>query len=186
MERILYLFLVRHSEIPDVPPELVAQARKQWQWVESEVMKLPTPDRAYFDSLTTRDHERTMLGVREWVDAGWSLDNLAPTWRMLALLTAANVIIEPTEDAALHDQYFQFMDTLPRGLVSEHNHYRIIDLVDRRDRFIASQIQRTLRPGETGFLFQGVNHSIHRFLEADIKLGVYTGYVTPVGRAYEP
>ena len=43
-------------------------------------------------------------------------------------------------------------------------------LLERADRFIADQIDRTLEPGWTGLLFLGMLHAVDRFLPADVQL----------------
>jgi hypothetical protein len=42
------------------------------------------------------------------------------------------------------------------------------ELLDLRDRFIAGQIDRTLKPGETGIVFLGMLHALPRFLPSDV------------------
>ena len=41
-------------------------------------------------------------------------------------------------------------------------------LIQKRDRFMAERIGRTLQPGEVGILFIGVLHSVQRYLARDI------------------
>lgn len=43
-------------------------------------------------------------------------------------------------------------------------------LLDRRDQFVAERISATLKPGETGVLFMGAAHKVHRFLPRDIQI----------------
>lgn len=43
-------------------------------------------------------------------------------------------------------------------------------LLDKRDRFIAERIIKTLRSGETGLIFLGVLHSLSGLLPPDIEL----------------
>lgn len=44
------------------------------------------------------------------------------------------------------------------------------DLLKKRDRFIASQINRTLQKGETAILFLGMLHALEEFLDRDIRI----------------
>lgn len=43
-------------------------------------------------------------------------------------------------------------------------------LLNRRDRFIATRINQTLCPGETGILFLGMLHSLEQWLDKDIRV----------------
>lgn len=45
-----------------------------------------------------------------------------------------------------------------------------IELLTKRDRFIAERISQTLREGETGILFIGLLHRVDKFLPKDIKV----------------
>ncbi len=51
-----------------------------------------------------------------------------------------------------------------------------VDLIKRRDEFIARRINETLRGGETGILFLGLLHSVEPFLDKDIEV------IYPMGR----
>jgi hypothetical protein len=44
------------------------------------------------------------------------------------------------------------------------------DLIDRRDRYVAERINRTLLSGETGMLFMGMMHKIARWLDPGISV----------------
>ena len=43
-------------------------------------------------------------------------------------------------------------------------------LTERRDRFVAGRIEETLREGETGILFMGLLHEVHRYLSEEIQV----------------
>ncbi len=43
-------------------------------------------------------------------------------------------------------------------------------LLERRDQFIAKQIDQTLAPGETGLIFLGMLHNLQGRLPADVAL----------------
>ena len=43
-------------------------------------------------------------------------------------------------------------------------------LLERRDRYVADRINRTLGAGETGILFMGMLHEVTRSLEPDIQV----------------
>ena len=44
------------------------------------------------------------------------------------------------------------------------------DLLRKRDQFIATTINQTLREGETGLLFLGMTHSALQFLDSDVRV----------------
>jgi hypothetical protein len=44
------------------------------------------------------------------------------------------------------------------------------EMLDKRDRYIARRISRTLRTGETGLIFLGLLHSLRRRLPGDIQV----------------
>lgn len=115
-----------------------------------------------------------------------SLKKLTPQQRMIVRLRRVGVTIEPTEDTDLYEDYRVFTSARSHlRTYSKQDHSGHFERLDRRDRFIAERIHKTLRPGELGFLFWGVNHGIQSFLETDIKLGVYLGKVTFIPRKYE-
>ena len=43
-------------------------------------------------------------------------------------------------------------------------------LLEKRDRFIATRINTTLQPGNSGILFIGMLHSIRQFLEPNVEI----------------
>ena len=43
-------------------------------------------------------------------------------------------------------------------------------LIEKRDRFMAQRIARTLQPGEIGILFIGMLHAVERYLAKDIRV----------------
>lgn len=43
-------------------------------------------------------------------------------------------------------------------------------LLEQRDRFIASRINQTLQPSETGVLFIGMLHSVQPYLDKDVRI----------------
>lgn len=184
MGRSLYLFFYQHGkgELPGVTAKQHREALRQWEWIEKEIKKLPIPQRAYFDSLHKGRYNKIMNFVRFAVDqnAPRTLMRLPSPLRAKIELIRRGVIIEYAEDRSLMTEY--------RTLAKQKGYFRkpsigdsarYYEILDKRDRFIAERIHKTLREGETGFLFQGANHSIYPFLEADIRIGVYLGYLCP-------
>jgi hypothetical protein len=184
MDRLLYLFFVQHvtEEVP-WSDEQDQKSRQHWQWIEDQVKRLPVPNRAYFDSLHSKIYGWTIQKIQQTIKNCEALDRLTPLQRMMVRLKKAGAAIEPTEDTYLCAEYRSFSKEHPlldrNDRISHDGYFKIFD---KRDLFIANQIHKTLRPGETGFLFQGVHHKIQGFLEADIKLGVYLGDTKAIPR----
>ena len=58
-------------------------------------------------------------------------------------------------------------------------------LIQKRDRFMAERIDRTLQPGEIGILFIGMLHSVQRYLARDITVIAtrpFSGEAAALGR----
>ena len=58
-------------------------------------------------------------------------------------------------------------------------------LLQKRDRFMAERIDRTLQPGEIGILFIGMLHSVQRYLASDITVIAtrpFSGEAAALGR----
>jgi hypothetical protein len=188
MERFLYLFFVRHvkEEVP-CSDEQDQKTRQHWQWIENQVEGLPVPNRAYFDSLHFKLYGWAMQKIHQTIKNFGDMDRLTPQQKMMVRLKKAGVTIEPTEDTRLCGEYRSFFkEQLLLNPDDRTIHQGYFKILDQRDQFIANKIHKSLKPGETGFLFQGVHHKIQRFLEADIKLGVYLGYIKGVPRNYVP
>jgi hypothetical protein len=87
-------------------------------------------------------------------------------YRILLKLAGRGAKIEGTEDPdLLRKEYQLIMDGLHVGAgslgvdaVKDGNAEVFRDLLDRRDRFIAQRIDKTLQTGETGILFLGALH----------------------------
>jgi hypothetical protein len=43
-------------------------------------------------------------------------------------------------------------------------------LLNKRDRYIAARVNETLQPGETGLMFLGMLHAVHRYLPPDVQV----------------
>jgi hypothetical protein len=82
-------------------------------------------------------------------------------YRILLKLMERGARIEGTEDLdLLRKEYELIMAGLSNGGVTEGAESAAVfgDLLDRRDRFIAQRIDKTLQDGETGILFLGALH----------------------------
>ena len=97
--------------------------------------------------------------------------------RLLTELAAAGATIEGTESPELLLLEYQLaLRTLnaagavvgPEAQVEFARLGR--ELLERRDRFIAAQIDQTLEPGETGVIFLGLLHGLGPYLPAGLRL----------------
>lgn len=82
-------------------------------------------------------------------------------YRILAGLADRGAVIEGTEDPDLLRQEYELI--MAGEAVTDETASVLHDLLERRDRFIAERIDRTLQPDETGLLFLGaLHHAIER------------------------
>jgi len=67
--RFLYLFRIVHID-PKVDPSTKQNrlAVEQWRWIIDQVKELPTPDRAYFDSLHFGIYHKVMMKAKWWIN----------------------------------------------------------------------------------------------------------------------
>lgn len=82
-----------------------------------------------------------------------------------------------TEDARLLVEEYNFIknligisDTKQRTEAIRKAQKRRDELLVERDRFVANRIKETLKKGETGILFSGIEHEIDKYLPKDIKV----------------
>jgi hypothetical protein len=142
---------------------------KVWDEIECTIETLPLPAgkvRLYQDGLPVCGIEDKI--VSELAEAG------SRNHKLLLRLQAKGASLMGTER--------------PELLIEEYNHVvgglnpnraekrvRQIaaaghSLLERRDRYIASRINQTLSPGETGILFIGMLHAVERYLDPDIRV----------------
>ncbi len=99
-------------------------------------------------------------------------------YRILLKLTGRGAKIEGTEDPdLLRKEYELIMTDLSAGRRNEsagtdkaESAATFRDLLDRRDRFIAQRIDKTLQPSETGVLFLGALHHATEMLPDTIQV----------------
>jgi hypothetical protein len=142
--------------------------RTFWSKLEEQVAALRLPYervRLYQDGLPCCGREAEI--VRTLAEAG-SLN-----CRLLMKLMELGARITGTESPELLlEEYDLARNTLVGGSCGKpawrvDPHRRILDL---RDRYIATRIDRTLEQGETGLIFLGMLHSLDRRLPAGIRV----------------
>ena len=103
---------------------------------------------------------------------------------MQVTLTKQGTIIEHTENSRLREEYVTRIKPFANNkeLLKNSTQKDVDDfkeLISNRDHFIAERIDKTLKFGETGFLFLGGIHHVEKFLEPSIKLWVLLGSLRP-------
>lgn len=140
-----------------------------WAEIERVVADLevrPGGVRIYQDGLPVCGHVQEI--VSELAEAG------NRNHRLLLSLQARGAVLMGTESAELLIEEYQLATaalTPGRAPDAKNRHDRLRDsLLERRDRYIADRINRTLMDGEMGILFMGVLHEVTKSLEPDIFL----------------
>ena len=157
-----------------------AVVEKMWEEIERAAGNLrasPGSVRVYQDGLPVCGHEREI--VAELAGAG------SRNHRLLLSLQSRGAVLMGTESPELLVEEYQLASAaLAAGRASPAKMRRgpLRDtLIERRDRYVAGRINRTLGAGETGVLFMGMLHEVTRYLEPDI-LVVYPLRRPPVRR----
>lgn len=123
--------------------------------------------RLYQDGLPECGKEERI--VRDLAQAG-SLNH-----QLLLELMARGAQLTGTESAEmLIEEYNLARQALVQGKRQRAHQARLqelsLQLLARRDRFIADRIARTLEPGATGLVFLGLMHSLKGLVPADIQV----------------
>lgn len=147
----------------------VALVEQWWDRIERIVTDLPvTPGkvRLYQDGLPVCGHEQEI--VAELAEAGHR------NYRLLMSLQARGAVLMGTESPELLTEEYQLAKAmLSRGnpAPSSSRPAQARDtLLERRDRFVADRIDRTLGVHETGILLMGMLHSVTRYLNGEIEV----------------
>ncbi len=139
-----------------------------WDEIEASIIELDLPwerVRIYQDGLPVCGRE--MAIVAELAAKG------SRNHRLLMALAAKGAAIVGTESPELLLAEYNRVRALLDSKASPHDENvkeMGARLLEQRDRFIASRIDRTLGAGEIGILFLGMLHSIADFLPRDIRL----------------
>jgi hypothetical protein len=140
-----------------------------WTEIEAAIDALPLSFdrvRLYQDGLPVCGREAGI--VTELAQAG------SRNHQLLLRLMAQGAVLMGTEEGDLLVQEYQLarqsLTTGPPRAAGIAAKRRALSeaLLQRRDQFIAQQINATLKSGETGILFLGMLHSLERHLHPDV------------------
>jgi hypothetical protein len=150
----------------------VESVEDMWEAVRRAVEALELPStgvRLYQDGLPDCGHEMEI--VRDLAQAG-SLNH-----RLLLELVAQGAVLVGTESPELLLQEYEFaqqilisLDSDERGSLIQRQRELGKVLLEKRDRYIAERIDKTLGRGETGLIFLGMLHSLKGLLPSDIQV----------------
>jgi hypothetical protein len=93
--------------------------------------------------------------------------------RILLKLIERGARIEGTEDAGLLRKEYELIIAgapIDAGVSASDKRAYLQDFMERRDRFIAQRIDKTLLQGETGILFLGALHRAAEFLPRSLQV----------------
>jgi hypothetical protein len=140
---------------------------KMWEKIESVAASLPLVQgtvRVYQDGLPVCGHERQI--VADLAGAG------NRNHRLLLELEARGAMLMGTESPDLLVEEYQLATAAFASGAAVRTDIRQRELRDslleKRDRFIADRINRTLGAGECGILFLGLLHEAARYLDSGI------------------
>jgi hypothetical protein len=155
-----------------------------WHSIETTLAKIQLPYgrvRIYQDGLPVCGKETEI--VNQLANVG------SRNHRLIAELAKKGATIMGTESAELLiEEYRRVKQILAEsGAMAKDD--PAIDagaaLIEKRDRFMAERIDRTLQPGEIGLLFIGMLHSVQRYLAGDITviaMHPFSGEAAALGR----
>jgi hypothetical protein len=143
-----------------------------WRGISRKIkdLRLDYPKlRIYQDGLPVCGKEREI--VREVAGHG------SRNYRLILELIKKGAKIEGTEDPKLLIEEYKFIKELTQ-IADPSEKKRAIkryqkardELLRKRDQFIAQRIDETLRDGDQGLLFVGLEHEIDRFLPKHIEV----------------
>ena len=140
---------------------------KMWEKIESVAASLPLVQgtvRVYQDGLPVCGHERQI--VADLAGAG------NRNHRLLMELEARGATLMGTESPNLLVEEYQLATAAFASGAAVRSDIRQRELRDalleKRDRFIADRINRTLGAGESGILFLGMLHEAAKYLDSGI------------------
>ena len=117
----------------------------------------------YQEGLPTTDKELINKIIEEAADKG------SVNYMLIRKLINKGAMIEGTEDSTLLTEAWELIQKATKGEInSSYLEKRMDEIEAKRDKFIAEQINKTLKEGETGLLFLGAHHRINMLLNSDI------------------
>ncbi|HUY13893.1 MAG TPA: hypothetical protein VMX16_09740 [Terriglobia bacterium] len=142
---------------------------KMWEEIESVAAKLPVNPgtvRVYQDGLPVCGQEQEI--VAELAGAG------NRNHRLLLQLQARGAALMGTESPELLVEEYQLATAAFASGATVRTEIRQKQwrdtLLEKRDRYIADRINRTLGAGESGILFMGMLHDVTKYLDSDINV----------------
>jgi hypothetical protein len=151
-----------------------AVVEKMWDQIERVVGNLPVSPgrvRVYQDGLPVCGREREI--VEELAQAG------SRNHRLLLALEARGAALMGSESPELLMEEYRLASAA--WATGRASHARVRPnrsddtLIERRDRYIADRIGKTLGAGETGILFMGMLHEVGKYLDSDIEVAYPLG-----------
>jgi hypothetical protein len=146
-----------------------AVVEKMWEQIEGVAARLALPQgtvRIYQDGLPVCGHERDI--VLELAGAG------SRNHRLLLELEARGATVMGTELPELLVEEYQLATAAcasGAAVRTDIRQQQLRDtLLEKRDRFVADRINRTLGDGESGILFMGMLHAVAQYLDSDIRV----------------
>lgn len=152
--------------------EHIRAITEKWRQIREKVMNLDLEwerVRLYQDGLPVCGKEREI--VCKLVQDG----NI--NYEIVWDLVQKGAILEGTEDPQLLRQEYSYILKIAQArnlaqrdrMIEEYNKAGV-ELLSKRDQFIAKRIDQTLKQGEMGLLFLGAMHRVDRFIPKDIEI----------------
>jgi hypothetical protein len=168
LEQVKNAYVMRYGQEKWV--EHLQSIDRVWVDIRAKVaaLELPYPMvRVYQDGLPVCSKEAEI--VRQVANSG------SPNHQLILELMAKGAQLMGTEDPKLLLQEYHLVK---RGLATAAQPHEprsqleaeSAGLLTERDRYIATRINETLQPGETGLLFLGMAHAVEGFLASDVRV----------------
>ncbi|MBU2704763.1 hypothetical protein KCM76_02150 [Zooshikella marina] len=143
-----------------------------WDLVEDEALSLvpcKSTVRIYQDALPVCDHEQQI--VNDLVKQGSRNHAI-----VLHLMEKGAQVMGTESPDLLLEEYHLAKRVMEQGGQSITDEKAAIEILHKRDQFIAERINNTLAAGEVGIVFLGMMHCIETELSSDIEI------IYPIGR----
>jgi hypothetical protein len=168
-KRKLYYFHIQHdgSEIDEYYRRVTdgINVDQEWRAIKRTLENLATPNKMYNDSFLLKAKGphvvETLLPIQLREVLAAKPHPLSNNDRALFDLASRGVTPVACESKTLYDNSWQHINSIMTRSgsgVYAQDVERMLDLAFQRNEFISGQIDRSLRPGETGVLFLGHLH----------------------------